>query len=278
MPSLPRSPVRAPLRARARRRAPRAPERDEPRVEIVEAPGLRWINIERPRQVDQAWLEERFEFHPARLRGRLLAQPAPEGRRVRRLPVHRAALPALRQDGRPAQRRRARPLRRPRLPDHAPERAAAAARVPVRALPHQRGAARVALLQGPGLPALQDRRRLRRRLVPDAAQDRQQARAHRGGDLRGQQLGRGRARHLQRQAGDHQLPQDRPPAARRRSATSSATRRATSPTTSTSTSTTSTTRPSASGTCSRTTRRSSRRSSPRTSRRSRTAPTRPSGS
>src|ERR671924_910138 len=35
-----------------------------PRVEIVEAPGLRWINIERPRAVDQAWLEERFEFHP----------------------------------------------------------------------------------------------------------------------------------------------------------------------------------------------------------------------
>ena len=30
-------------------------------------------------------------------------------------------------------------------------------------------------------------------------------------------LGRGRARHLQRQAGDHQLPQDRPAAARRRS-------------------------------------------------------------
>ena len=44
------------------------------------------------------------------------------------------------------------------------------------------------------------------------------------------------------------------------------TKRATSPRTSTSTSTTSSTRPSASGTCSRTTRRSSRRSRPRTSR------------
>jgi magnesium transporter len=33
-------------------------------VEIVEAPGLRWINIERPRAADQAWLEERFDFHP----------------------------------------------------------------------------------------------------------------------------------------------------------------------------------------------------------------------
>ena len=43
--------------------APSAPERQDPRVEIVEAPGLRWINIERPRAADQAWLEERFDFH-----------------------------------------------------------------------------------------------------------------------------------------------------------------------------------------------------------------------
>ena len=51
---------------------------------------------------------------PARLRGRLLAQPAPEGRRVRRLPVRRPALPALRQARRPPERRRARHLRRAR--------------------------------------------------------------------------------------------------------------------------------------------------------------------
>ena len=63
MPSLPRSPFGR--RGTRSRTAERAPERDEPRVEIVEAPGLRWINIERPRAVDQAWLEERFEFfHP----------------------------------------------------------------------------------------------------------------------------------------------------------------------------------------------------------------------
>src|SRR3954447_4352460 len=61
MPSLPRSPFgRRSTRSRA---AERTPERDQPRVEIVEAPGLRWINIERPRPVDQAWLEERFDFH-----------------------------------------------------------------------------------------------------------------------------------------------------------------------------------------------------------------------
>ena len=40
------------------------PERTEPRVEIVESPGLRWINIERPRALEQAWLEEHFDFHP----------------------------------------------------------------------------------------------------------------------------------------------------------------------------------------------------------------------
>jgi magnesium transporter len=62
MPSLPRSPFG---RRSARGRAPEAaPAHDEPRVEIVESPGLRWINIERPRQVDLAWLQERFEFHP----------------------------------------------------------------------------------------------------------------------------------------------------------------------------------------------------------------------
>src|SRR3954470_10331012 len=63
MPSMPRTPFG---RRGARRglEAPRAPEREDPRVEIVEAQGLRWINIERPRPVDRAWLEERFDFHP----------------------------------------------------------------------------------------------------------------------------------------------------------------------------------------------------------------------
>jgi magnesium transporter len=63
MPSLPKSPFgrRA---ARSRLAEERTPEREETRVETIEAPGLRWINIERPRQVDRAWLEERFEFHP----------------------------------------------------------------------------------------------------------------------------------------------------------------------------------------------------------------------
>src|SRR5690242_2892228 len=62
MPSLPR-----PLRRGARTRAagvstPTEPE--SPSVEVLEACGLRWINIERPRSVDRAWIEERFDFHP----------------------------------------------------------------------------------------------------------------------------------------------------------------------------------------------------------------------
>src|SRR4051794_40838613 len=60
MPSLPRSP----FGRRGRATAETAPERTEPRVDIVESPGLRWINVERPRSLEQAWLEERFEFHP----------------------------------------------------------------------------------------------------------------------------------------------------------------------------------------------------------------------
>jgi magnesium transporter len=60
MPSLPRSP----FGRRSRAAAEVAPERTEPRVEIVESPGLRWIDVERPRGLEQAWLEERFDFHP----------------------------------------------------------------------------------------------------------------------------------------------------------------------------------------------------------------------
>jgi magnesium transporter len=64
MPSLPKSPFgRRSARMRAGATA-RPPAPDEPRVEVVESPGLRWVNIERPRRVDQAWLEERFDFHP----------------------------------------------------------------------------------------------------------------------------------------------------------------------------------------------------------------------
>jgi len=65
MPSLPRPRLRRDSRARGRIVPPAEP--DVPRVEIVETPALRWINIERPRAVDRAWLEEHFDFHPLAL-------------------------------------------------------------------------------------------------------------------------------------------------------------------------------------------------------------------
>jgi magnesium transporter len=42
----------------------RPPEPETPNVEILEAEGLRWIHMERPRSSERAWLEEHFEFHP----------------------------------------------------------------------------------------------------------------------------------------------------------------------------------------------------------------------
>src|SRR3954454_18696705 len=64
MPSLPKPRLRRAARTSGAV-VPFAPEPETPRVEIIEATGLRWINIERPRGADRAWLEEQFpEFHP----------------------------------------------------------------------------------------------------------------------------------------------------------------------------------------------------------------------
>ena len=62
MPNLPR-PAWSRRRARGAGVATPQLEPEAPRVEIVEADGLRWINIERPRPLDRAWLEEHFDFH-----------------------------------------------------------------------------------------------------------------------------------------------------------------------------------------------------------------------
>jgi magnesium transporter len=59
MPNLPR--LRRGARGRVSVRPPEQP--DTPNVEEIEAGGLRWINIERPRGIDRAWLEEHFDFH-----------------------------------------------------------------------------------------------------------------------------------------------------------------------------------------------------------------------
>src|SRR3954466_6909904 len=62
MPNLPKPRLRRSTRTRGDGHA--AEGTAEPNVEVVERDGLRWINIERPGPVDQAWLEEHFEFHP----------------------------------------------------------------------------------------------------------------------------------------------------------------------------------------------------------------------
>jgi magnesium transporter len=63
MPSLPKPRFGRTARSRvAESSRPQPPEQAKP--EIVEEGGLRWINIERPRAVDRAWLEEHFRFHP----------------------------------------------------------------------------------------------------------------------------------------------------------------------------------------------------------------------
>jgi magnesium transporter len=63
VPRLPRPPLRRHARSRPDGIA-RVAEPDTPNVEVVEAEGLRWINIERPRSIDRVWLEEHFDFHP----------------------------------------------------------------------------------------------------------------------------------------------------------------------------------------------------------------------
>ena len=52
------------LRRASRGSVAAAPEPDRLHVEEVEYGGVRWINIERPRSTDRAWLQERFDFHP----------------------------------------------------------------------------------------------------------------------------------------------------------------------------------------------------------------------
>jgi magnesium transporter len=67
VPNLPKPRLRRPARSRGAV-APRPSEPERPNVEVIEAVvdgrPLRWINIERPRQIDRAWLEEHFDFHP----------------------------------------------------------------------------------------------------------------------------------------------------------------------------------------------------------------------
>ena len=121
---------------------------------------------------DRAWLEEHFDFHPLDYEDVFSRNQRPK---VDEYDDYLFVVLHFPRFDKPVGRLNAAELDVFVGPDYVitlPNERARAARVPVRALPHARGAARAALLQGRRLPALQDRRRLRRRVVPDAAQDR----------------------------------------------------------------------------------------------------------
>jgi magnesium transporter len=63
MPSLPKPRLRRGLRG-SQLAGPPEPQRErKPNVETIDGEGLRWVNIERPTQLEMGWLEERFDFH-----------------------------------------------------------------------------------------------------------------------------------------------------------------------------------------------------------------------
>jgi len=64
MPNLPKPRLRRPGRRGELVGPAPAPEQQAPRVEQIDASGLRWVNIERPGAEERTWLEEHFEFHP----------------------------------------------------------------------------------------------------------------------------------------------------------------------------------------------------------------------
>lgn len=77
MPDAPRPPSLNPVRQLPRQlprllrpRGQRATEpgapavEEEPRIEEVQAAGLRWFHVQDPHAADTAWLAERFQFHP----------------------------------------------------------------------------------------------------------------------------------------------------------------------------------------------------------------------
>src|SRR5262249_49620315 len=113
----------------------------------------------------------------------------------------------LRPDDPAPERGRARRLRRAGLPRHPADGRVEAGVAALRALRGERGLPRAAVLEGVRPPAVRGAGRPLRLLLPDPRQDRAQARLARGRRLR-RPLRGGRARPLERQAGDHQLPQD----------------------------------------------------------------------
>jgi magnesium transporter len=63
MPNLPKPRLRRSDRSRELPSPPAKPKPTEPQVEIIDGPGLRWVNIESPTPLEWSWLQEHYDFH-----------------------------------------------------------------------------------------------------------------------------------------------------------------------------------------------------------------------
>jgi magnesium transporter len=64
MPNLPKPRLRRAIRrGETHLGATQQAEPEAPRVEQIDAAGLRWVNVEHPGALERAWLEENFDFH-----------------------------------------------------------------------------------------------------------------------------------------------------------------------------------------------------------------------
>lgn len=63
MPNLPKPRRRRSDRSRELSTALTETKPTEPAVEIIDGPGLRWVNIESPTPLEWSWLQEHFDFH-----------------------------------------------------------------------------------------------------------------------------------------------------------------------------------------------------------------------
>ena len=200
MPSLPR--IRRP---RGRTLPLQEPFRPEPAE--VEAAGLTWVHLDRPDEQAISALAERFGWHELDVEDVLSKRQRPK---IDEYPDYLFVVLHFPFYDKNVQRLNAAELDVFLGPDYLvtlPDRPAAAGHAALHALPRGRGVPDRALRQGLGPPALRDPRRPLRLLLPDPRQDRAQARLDRGRHVRGPLRG-GRARHLQREAGDHLVPQD----------------------------------------------------------------------
>ena len=194
-------------RPRRRSRAVEVAPRSEPRLTELSANGLTWINLSVPDAAASEELAERFEWHPLDIEDVLSKRQRPK---IDEYPDYLFVVLHFPVYDKAVQRLNAAELDvflghgyLVTLPN-------------VELLPVTRlfqrcvddeDAARGPLLEGLGLPAVPRARRPLRLLLPHPRQDRPQARHGRGRDVRGARGG-GRARPLQRQAGDHLVPED----------------------------------------------------------------------